>query len=79
MAHGRFNRRKDHVESDIDQVDAGQRNHQIAADDNALVENVIQDVDERELILAALVREKNCARRRTHTEPALSLLAERKE
>lgn len=79
VAHGSFYRGKDHVQAGVDQIDAGERDHEIAADDNALGEHVIENVDQRELVLTALACKDNRSGVRTHLEPALSAFADTNE
>jgi len=57
MTHGGFDGGEDHIKTDVDQIDAGKRNHQIAPHDDTLIQHVIENVDERELIVVIGVAE----------------------
>jgi hypothetical protein len=50
LPQGRLDGSQDHIESDIDEVDTGERNHQIPSDNDARIQNVIEDVQKRGFI-----------------------------
>lgn len=61
MPQRRFDRRQNHVQSYVNEIYAGKRNYQVAAQNDSLIQDVIDDVHERKLIACILVGKNNRA------------------
>src|SRR5437868_6472954 len=55
-----LNRGEDRIESEINQINACNRNHQAAMQYDARVKHMIEDVEQRSVLFAGVVRSENC-------------------
>src|SRR6185437_3601555 len=61
-----FHRREDHVQPNIDQINSRQRNHQVPADDHALVQHVIEHIQQADVLLRPAARDHHIRNRFRH-------------
>ena len=47
----RIHRRQDHIQTEINQVYVGDRNSYVTGNDEASIENVVQRLEQRELVM----------------------------
>src|ERR1043165_3129816 len=66
MPHRGFDGGQNDIKADIDQIHAGQRNYQIATENDALVQHMIEDINQRHLIVGIVVAEDNAGRLLCH-------------
>jgi hypothetical protein len=78
----RFDRREDDIQAKVDQVNSGQRNDYVSANDGALVQDVVEDIEKRSFICRVRSRENNVVRSRhiaiLYPTPTLSSRAEQR-
>ena len=58
-----FDRGQDYIKANVDKVNSCQRDDEISSENDALVEHVIENIDERDLIVAAGISKSECTRR----------------
>jgi len=63
MPQCRFDGGQDHIQPDVDEVNSCQRDDEISSDNDSLVQHVIENIDQRDLVVAAGIRKSQCARR----------------
>ena len=50
VAQSSFDRTEDYVQTQIDQIDSGKRNNQAAANHNARIQHVIENIEDADLV-----------------------------
>lgn len=75
----RFYRGKNYVQADVNQVNSCERDHQIPANNDALVQDVIQNVKQAHFIKGIVAGEYDCVFRCAHLSFAPSTGRDTKE
>jgi len=60
MLHCGFDGRQDGIQSKVYEVDSCDRNYQAPVQDNACVQNMVKDVEQRGFVLTGLAGRENC-------------------